>query len=126
MNDTPTTQIGGIAYTARINSGAPEPKKWRGMTWVPVDQMWIVRIRVQGTRFYLGKFKDRLNAALAYDNALWFLQDYMCAVTPKLNRPDRPPITPDPKVLAIRCRLKQSGFPCRPSGFTPPTFEKLN
>jgi hypothetical protein len=98
----------------------PEPKKYKGMTWLPGEQTWIVRIRVQGRQFYLGKFKDQRDAALAYDNALWFLQDYMHTLVPELNLPDFFSAEASPKVMAIRRQLKQQGFPSRPRDFELP------
>jgi hypothetical protein len=47
----------------------------------------------------------------------------MHGIEPDLNRPDRPPMTPDPKVMAIRRELNHLGFPRRPSDFNPSDFE---
>ncbi len=43
--------------------------RFKGVAWEPTAKSWLVRIRANGKRLYLGHFKDDEEAARAYDVA---------------------------------------------------------
>jgi len=43
--------------------------KYKGPAWDSRDKRWEVRISVNGRRIYLGRFKNEVEAAKAYDAA---------------------------------------------------------
>jgi len=43
--------------------------KYKGPAWDSRDRRWEVRISVNGRRIYIGRFKDQIEAARAYDRA---------------------------------------------------------
>ncbi len=45
-------------------------KKYNGVTWHKKDQKWVVRIRHNGKRFYLGGFDNRGKAIEVYKKAI--------------------------------------------------------
>jgi hypothetical protein len=50
-------------------SRAKSRSKFKGLAWDKKDKRWEVRISVNGRRIYIGRFKDELQAAKAYDKA---------------------------------------------------------
>jgi hypothetical protein len=113
-------------------SRAPGVSKFHGVSWNKALQLWQVRVNVGTTQFTVGRFAfDREeDAARAFDNAAWFLQD-LRKHWPKLNFPD---VRPEayiilPKVLEIRAVAQLiCGFPILPAplgGFVPPTLEEM-
>jgi hypothetical protein len=41
--------------------------RFKGVTWRKRDRIWVARVKLLGTRFYLGSFKREEDAAAAYD-----------------------------------------------------------
>ena len=41
--------------------------KYKGVSWVERDQVWVSKIRVNGKRIHVGSFKTEEDAAIAYD-----------------------------------------------------------
>lgn len=50
-------------------SRARSRSRFKGLAWDKKDKRWEVRICVNGRRIYIGRFKDELTAARAYDKA---------------------------------------------------------
>ena len=53
----------------RAKSRVISCSKYKGLAWDRQDRRWEVRISVNGRRIYIGRFKDQLEAAKAYDAA---------------------------------------------------------
>lgn len=85
------------------------PSPYHGIAYVKAEDCWMARVKVGNTPYYIGKFKEAEKAAKAYDNARWYLQDF-CPRKPKLNFPDWLE-DPLPRVLQIRAKLLELGFP---------------
>ena len=43
--------------------------KYKGVSWSKVANKWVVQIKVDGNRKYLGCFIDEIEAAMAYNTA---------------------------------------------------------
>lgn len=43
--------------------------QYKGLTWIPAEKRWKVRIFIDGRSVSLGRFKDEVEAAHAYDDA---------------------------------------------------------
>jgi hypothetical protein len=61
--------------------------KYKGITFYKREQKWGAQIYVEGRRIFLGKFKEEIEAAKAYDKAA---KKYFGEFA-KLNFPDSPP-----------------------------------
>jgi hypothetical protein len=50
-------------------SNVKSRSQYKGLAWDSKDKRWEVRISVNGRRIYIGRFKDQMEAARAYDRA---------------------------------------------------------
>lgn len=51
------------------NHGRPCISRFKGVSWIEREQLWKVRITVDGKENYLGRFREEIDAAEAYDEA---------------------------------------------------------
>ncbi len=73
---------------------SPSRSKYKGLTWRKKEKSWHVRITVNGSRLFIGSFKDEVEAACAYDRAAKILHGQFAT----LNSPDTPRVgTREPK-----------------------------
>lgn len=54
------------AWNSRSRGGT---SRYKGVSWYPKTRRWVARIRVHGSKQYLGYFLDESEAARAYDAA---------------------------------------------------------
>ena len=57
--------------------GRPTTSRFKGVFWETQTKSWRASIRVDGKTRWLGRFRDEVAAAVAYDEAarLWFGDD---------------------------------------------------
>lgn len=75
-----------------------------GVTYHKKRKRYQARARIAGDHYFIGDYKDPHDAAVAYDNARWFLQDFSSARV-KLNFPDNIPTVPTPRSIQLRVRI---------------------
>lgn len=54
-----------------VNRGADKggSSRYKGVNWHKSTSTWMARLMVKGRRIFLGRYKDEIEAALAYDKA---------------------------------------------------------
>jgi len=57
----------GNSCNSRPTTG--ESSQYKGVSWYAYNRKWCVQVVAGGRRYYLGLFKDEIEAALAYDRA---------------------------------------------------------
>jgi hypothetical protein len=58
-------------YINNANRETWGKSRWKGVSWWASERKWVAQVTLSGHRFFIGRFTDEIEAAIAFNLFTW-------------------------------------------------------